>query len=228
MAMVAIIENSLRSETDESGYIKRPPNAFIVWSHIHRCALCKTYPEAIMTEISVRLGREWSKLSEEQRRPFYEVAHKLQYIHRQKLPDHRYRPQRKDRQCLSSGQEAGQDHGVSFSQAMTPAQSKLQGPSIFPYPAMMAHTVPYDLNPAFCSYNQMGHYSRVQISHQRIFYRYSNASSSTEEVKNYNTHLQTSETAPESLEQPDTVSSQQLSANNKLECKCEDSVDVLN
>ncbi|KAL7389287.1 hypothetical protein ABVT39_001145 [Epinephelus coioides] len=111
---------------------------------------------------------------------------------------------------------------------MTPAQSKLQGPSIFPYPALMAHTVPYDLNPDFCSYNQMGHYFRVQISHQRIFYRYSNASSSTEEVKNYNTHLQTSETAPESLEQPDTVSSQQLSANNKLECKCEDSVDVLN
>lgn len=69
-----------------NGYIKRPMNAFMVWSNIHRYALRKTWPGANMIDASVLLGCEWSKLSEEQKRPYYEVAHKLKVMHKQQFP----------------------------------------------------------------------------------------------------------------------------------------------
>ncbi|XP_034746273.1 uncharacterized protein LOC117955714 isoform X2 [Etheostoma cragini] len=200
----------LQSGQDKNGHIKRPPNAFIVWSHIHRNALRKTRPRANMSDISIVLGCEWSKLSEEQKGPYYEMAHKLKYMHRQQFPDYEFRPQKKkDIECLSSGQGAGQDPGASFS----PVQSQLQGPSMYPYPAMRAHRVSYC--PASCPYHRMGPYSRVQ----------SNCPSSMEEVRNYHNTLH--RTASESIEQPDVVSSQQLSVNNNTKCKYEHDVDVV-
>uniref|UniRef100_A0A8C4DEA0 HMG box domain-containing protein n=1 Tax=Dicentrarchus labrax TaxID=13489 RepID=A0A8C4DEA0_DICLA len=76
----------MQSGRDKNGYIKRPMNAFMVWSHIHRCALRKACPGASMTDTSVQLGCEWSKLSKEQKRPYYEVAHKLKCMHTQQFP----------------------------------------------------------------------------------------------------------------------------------------------
>ncbi|XP_035846971.1 uncharacterized protein LOC116036904 isoform X5 [Sander lucioperca] len=138
--------------------------------------------------------------------------------------DYEFRPQKKkDIECLSSGQGAGQDPGVSFSQAVPPAHSQLQGLSVYPYPAMMAYRVSY--YPGSCPYHQMGPYSRVQSNCPRVFYRYPNAYSSTEEVRNYHNTLH--QAASESIEQPDIVTSQQLSVNNKVECKYEDDVDVV-
>lgn len=71
---------------DKSGYIKQPMNAFMVWSQIHRYALRKTCPGASMIDTSVQLGCEWSRLSKEQKSPYYEVAHKLKVMHKQQFP----------------------------------------------------------------------------------------------------------------------------------------------
>uniref|UniRef100_A0A8C3NJG5 Uncharacterized protein n=1 Tax=Geospiza parvula TaxID=87175 RepID=A0A8C3NJG5_GEOPR len=50
----------------------RPMNAFMVWARIHRAAVAKANPGANNAEISVQLGLEWSKLTEEQKQPYYE------------------------------------------------------------------------------------------------------------------------------------------------------------
>ena len=76
----------MQSGQDENGYIKRPMNAFLVFSYIHRVVLHKNSPGATMTHTSVKLGSEWSKLSQEQKRPYYEVAHKLKCMHKQQFP----------------------------------------------------------------------------------------------------------------------------------------------
>ncbi|XP_054482367.1 transcription factor Sox-17-beta.3-like [Anoplopoma fimbria] len=220
----------LQSGKGKNGYIKRPPNAFIVWSHIHRRhALRKICPGANMIDTSVVLGCEWSKLSKEQKRPYYEVAHKLKYMHRQQFPDYEFRPRKKkDIEFLSSGQGAGQDPGFSFSQAVPPAESKLQGPSVYPYPTMMPYTVGYYPYQAFTPCHQMGLYSRVWNNHPRFFYRYTNGSSSPEDVRNYhNTHPQSNETTSEIQQQSDIDTRQQRLAINKMECKCVDDVDVV-
>ncbi|XP_029304468.1 uncharacterized protein LOC115019179 [Cottoperca gobio] len=210
----------LQSGPDKNGHIKRPPNAFIVWSSIHRWALRKSCPGAHMTDVSILLGCEWSKLSDEQKRPYYEMARKLQYVHRQQFPDYEFHPQRKkDTECLSSEQGAGQDPGVSFSQAMPPAHSELHGPRMDPYPSMMLCRVGYYPYSPFFHCHQTGLYPRVQIHRSR----YPNASSSTEEVRNYH---KTHETASKSLKQPYIFTSQQLLANSKVESKCGDDDDV--
>ncbi|XP_044226736.1 transcription factor Sox-19b-like [Thunnus albacares] len=266
----------MQTGQDKNGHIKRPMNAFMVWACIHRAALRKACPEASMTDISIQLGCEWSRLSQEQKRPYYEMADKLKDIHRHQFPDYEFRPhKKKGREYWTSGQgtgqetgqgtgqEAGQearqgegqDPGVSFfvSQAMPPAQSKFLGAGMYPCLAMMPYTVGCYSHPSICPYHPMGLYSRVQIRPSRFFHRCQHACSSIEGVMNYQ-NLQRGETTLaaltrefmqrqpadrrhevlisstttlESLEQPDTGAKQQLSANNRVECKCEDDIDVV-
>lgn len=61
-------------------------NAFLVWSKIRRCALKEQSPRAHLADLSVYLGHEWSKLSEEEKSPYYEMAKKLKQIHKRKFP----------------------------------------------------------------------------------------------------------------------------------------------
>ncbi|XP_009504442.2 transcription factor SOX-30 [Phalacrocorax carbo] len=77
---------------DKSGHVKRPMNAFMVWARIHRPALAKANPAANNAEISVQLGLEWSKLTEEQKQPYYDEAQKIKRRHREEFPGWVYQP----------------------------------------------------------------------------------------------------------------------------------------
>ncbi|XP_071362283.1 uncharacterized protein [Trachinotus anak] len=240
----------MQSVQDKNGHIKRPMNAFMVWSYIHRCVLRKACPGIGMIDTSVQLGYEWSKLTAEQKRPYFEVADKLKNLHKQQFPDYEFRPQKKKgMECLSSGwgtgQGEGQDPGVSsfvpqaIPPATPPAQSKLVGLNMCPCPILMTYTVGFHPCPSFCPYHAMGLYSRVQ-SHDSS---HPNASSCLEEVRNYhNAHLPWHDTAVAAEHQPPDVSHEVLIettttsgslaqpdivTSNKVECKCEDDVDVI-
>ncbi|KFQ34026.1 Transcription factor SOX-30, partial [Mesitornis unicolor] len=77
---------------DKSGHVKRPMNAYLVWARIHRPALAKANPAAKNAEISVQLGLEWTKLTEEQKQPYYDEAQKIKQRHREKFPGWVYQP----------------------------------------------------------------------------------------------------------------------------------------
>ncbi|XP_033922858.1 transcription factor SOX-30 [Melopsittacus undulatus] len=77
---------------DKNGHVKRPMNAFMVWARIHRPVLAKANPAANNADISVQLGLEWSKLTEEQKQPYYDEAHKIKQRHREEFPDWVYQP----------------------------------------------------------------------------------------------------------------------------------------
>ncbi|XP_026052842.1 uncharacterized protein LOC113039161 [Carassius auratus] len=72
--------------------IKRPMNAFFLWSKIHRAAVSKANPNASNCDISVQLGLEWHKLSEDQKKPYYEEARRIMAQHMEKYPDWVYKP----------------------------------------------------------------------------------------------------------------------------------------
>ncbi|XP_062391666.1 transcription factor SOX-30-like [Sardina pilchardus] len=91
---------------DRNGYIKRPMNAFMVWARIHRQALSKANPMANNADISVQLGLEWSRLTEEQKLPYYEEARKLKNKHRQEFPGWVYQPRPGKRKGGAAGDEA--------------------------------------------------------------------------------------------------------------------------
>ena len=75
--------------------IKRPMNAFMVWSQIQRRQMTETHPGLHNAEISKRLGKMWKTLADVQRRPFVEEAERLRQFHAQEYPDYKYQPRKK-------------------------------------------------------------------------------------------------------------------------------------
>ncbi|KAF5902058.1 Transcription factor SOX-30, partial [Clarias magur] len=72
--------------------IKRPMNAFLVYARTHRPILSKTCPNATAAEITLKLGIEWRKLSEEQKVPYFAESLRLKWEHQQQFPDWEYNP----------------------------------------------------------------------------------------------------------------------------------------
>ncbi|XP_056118304.1 sex-determining region Y protein-like [Rhinichthys klamathensis goyatoka] len=88
-------ESKVERSQNKKVSIKRPMNAFILWSKIHRPTLSKANPMARHCDISVQLGLEWNKLSEEQKEPYYVEAHKIKAEHMRKYPDWVYQPKKR-------------------------------------------------------------------------------------------------------------------------------------
>ncbi|XP_068905346.1 transcription factor sox-3-like [Tenebrio molitor] len=76
-------------------HIKRPMNAFMVWSRIRRKHISNDYPRLHNSEISKLLGAEWKVLPEVEKRPFIDEAKRLRNQHMVDHPDYKYRPRRR-------------------------------------------------------------------------------------------------------------------------------------
>ena len=62
-------------------HIKRPMNAFMVWSQLERRKIVEHNPDKHNAEISKELGRRWKLLDEEARQPYIEEAERLRLLH---------------------------------------------------------------------------------------------------------------------------------------------------
>ncbi|KAF1745216.1 hypothetical protein MXB_3166, partial [Myxobolus squamalis] len=82
-------------QVDESAHIKRPMNAFMVWSQTERKMIASEYPKMHNSDISKILGTRWKELTNEQKKPYIKMAKQLQHKHNVEHPNYKYKPRRK-------------------------------------------------------------------------------------------------------------------------------------
>uniref|UniRef100_A0A673CND4 Transcription factor SOX n=1 Tax=Sphaeramia orbicularis TaxID=375764 RepID=A0A673CND4_9TELE len=99
-----------------SGHIKRPMNAFMVWSQIERRKIMEQSPDMHNAEISKRLGKRWKLLRDSDKIPFIREAERLRLKHMADYPDYKYRPRKKVKSSASKpGSNADKGEKVNSS-----------------------------------------------------------------------------------------------------------------
>ncbi|XP_067867122.1 transcription factor SOX-4-like [Heterodontus francisci] len=105
-----------------TGHIKRPMNAFMVWSQIERKKIMEQVPDMHNAEISKRLGKKWKMLKENEKTPFIREAERLRLKHMADYPDYKYRPRKKVR----SESGAGTDEKSCRKEAKSPFKKHIR------------------------------------------------------------------------------------------------------
>ncbi|CAJ1084168.1 transcription factor SOX-4a [Xyrichtys novacula] len=95
-----------------TGHIKRPMNAFMVWSQIERRKIMEQSPDMHNAEISKRLGKRWKLLKDTDKIPFIREAERLRLKHMADYPDYKYRPRKKVKSGSGASKQA--DRGEKF------------------------------------------------------------------------------------------------------------------
>ena len=85
----------MQTKKHKLNHIKRPMNAFMVWSQLERRKIIGVTPDKHNAEISKELGRRWKLLPDAKRKPYIEEAERLRVLHQREFPDYKYKPKKK-------------------------------------------------------------------------------------------------------------------------------------
>ena len=99
------------NDEDKADKIKRPMNAFMLWSKLRRREISKNDPTIHNAQISKLLGEEWKVLPLEEKQPFLTESQKLMVKHKREHPNYRYKPRKNKQERPTSG--SGGNNGTN-------------------------------------------------------------------------------------------------------------------
>jgi len=83
--------DATQTKKHKLNHIKRPMNAFMVFSQLERKKIIEVTPDKHNAEISKELGRRWKLLTDEGKVPYKEEAERLLICHQKEYPDYKYK-----------------------------------------------------------------------------------------------------------------------------------------
>ncbi len=114
----------LQTKKHSPHHIKRPMNAFMVFSHMERKKIIEQQPDIHNAEVSKALGRKWKELNDLDRSPYIQEAERLRLLHMQQYPDYKYQPRKR-----SKPKSPGSENKFSPMKSSSPSRSARGSPA---------------------------------------------------------------------------------------------------
>lgn len=96
-----------KKKPDRKSHVRRPMNAFMVYAQLERNRMLELRPGLHNAEISKTLGRKWTLMSDDEKRPFVEEAALLKAMHLLEFPEYKYRPKKRGRPAATIRPKGG-------------------------------------------------------------------------------------------------------------------------
>ncbi|UJR30749.1 hypothetical protein I4U23_018269 [Adineta vaga] len=105
------------------GHVKRPMNAFMVFSQIERRKIVQLAPHLPNADISKCCGAKWKRMSLRDRQPYMEESERLKQLHARQYPSYKYQPRKRNKSSLSSSTSVPSSTATASSSSSPPSSS---------------------------------------------------------------------------------------------------------